>query len=408
MKNSCLMKLALCLEYPIGLRGGVSVLVETLLVELNQQGHEIVLVSEDTPESFHAHPSSSLACQFIPWNPQRPSRAYARHLARQLAEANVELAHFHHGGNFGWGNRFPFRSPLLHLDRMGIPCVSTAHLVVDIFTGYCGPKKPRWFKALMLPMVWWGKMQQLRHTRFEIAVSQHDFNKLRRWYRPLRTRFVQIYHSRLRGENVPPASAATRQPAILNVGHLAWRKGQAVLAEAFAQIADHNPEWRLEFAGPDVGEGAAERIKQIAKTHRLETRILLLGARDDASDLMQRSAIYVQPSFWEALGLALQEAMFWGCPAIGSRAGGIPELIEEGRTGLLFESGNVRQLADALQRLIRDPTARTRLGEAAAGSIREKGMTVEVMVARHLRLYEEVLGPVRRLRPRNPTKTRPP
>ena len=66
-------------------------------------------------------------------------------------------------------------------------------------------------------------------------------------------------------------------------------------------------------------------------------------------DLMSRAAIYVQPSFWEALGLALQEAMFAGCACVGSRAGGIPELIEENKTGLLFEPGNVAQLAAALE-----------------------------------------------------------
>ena len=54
-------------------------------------------------------------------------------------------------------------------------------------------------------------------------------------------------------------------------------------------------------------------------------------------DLMQRAAIYVQPSFWEALGLALQEAMLAGCACIGSRAGGIPELVQHEQNGLLFD-----------------------------------------------------------------------
>jgi len=105
---------------------------------------------------------------------------------------------------------------------------------------------------------------------------------------------------------------------------------------------------------------------------------------------MSRAAIYVQPSFWEALGLALQEAMFAGCACVGSRAGGIPELIEENKTGLLFEPGNVAQLAAALETLIADEARRENLGRAAAASIQERGMTAEQMVENHLRLYESI------------------
>jgi glycosyltransferase involved in cell wall biosynthesis len=383
------MKLALCLEYPIGLRGGVSVLAETLLAELHRHGHQIVLVSEDTAESFHDHPVASLACHFISWNSQQPSRANARRLAQQLADAKVDLAHFHQGGTFGWGNRFPFRCPILYLDRMGIPCVSTAHRAMSILDGFCGPQRSFWFKMSMLPLAWSGKFQQLQHTRMEIAVSQENWRKLRRWYWPLSDRFVHIYHSRLR-ESVSEAPSALREPFILNVGHMAPEKGQVVLAQAFAQIAKRNPQWKLLFAGHDQTGASVRQLRRISREQGLEDRILLLGEQSDAAGLMSRSAIYVQPSLSEALGLALQEALFFACPAIGSRVGGIPELIDDGRTGLLVQPGNVAQLAAALENLINDKSRRENLGRAAAVSIREKGMTVDAMIKHHLELYETV------------------
>jgi len=105
---------------------------------------------------------------------------------------------------------------------------------------------------------------------------------------------------------------------------------------------------------------------------------------------MRRAAIYVQPSFWEALGLALQEAMFCGCACIGSRAGGIPELIRENETGLLFEPGNSAQLAGALEQLIANEKRREQLGLAAARSILELGMTAKAMAQRLLELYESI------------------
>ena len=383
------MRIALCLEYPIGLRGGVSVLVETLLEELVQRGHQVVLVSEDTPETLRAAAAGKWVAEHFHWNRLNPSAAAAKRLAGQLAGARVELAHFHFGGTYGWGNRFPFRCPISHLNRRGIPCVSTVHLAVGLLEGYCGPQKPAWFKVLLLPLAWCGKMHQLRHTRREIAVSQTDLKKLRRWYRPLQHHFTQIYHSRLRAETPPPENAA-RDPVILNVGHLAWRKGQFVLAEAFAQVAARYPAWTLQLAGQDEDRITARQILQLARDSRLADRIQLLGERADTPDLMRRAAIYVQPSYWEGLPLALQEAMYRGCAAIGSRIGANQELIAERQNGLLFDPGQVGQLARALGELMQDAGKREHMGAAAGRSIRTLEMTVAGMVKRHLELYATV------------------
>ena len=359
-------------------------LVETLAAQLAQRGHKIVLVSPDTAETLQG--KVELFSQHIYWNQPKPSAGDARKLAGQLAAAGIDVAHFHAGGYYGWGNRLPFRCPLSYLARLGVPCIFTSHLVVDVFNGYCGPQKPLWFKLLMLPLAWSGKMHQLWHAKYEIAVSQHDFNKLRRWFWPLRSRFLQIYHSRLSGK--PHETAGPRKPVILNVGHLAWRKGQMVLAEAFARIAHRKPGWILELAGSCAEQSMIDDLRRLTEQHHLEGRIALLGERTDALELMRTAAIYVQPSFWEALGLALQEAMFTGCACIGSRVGGIPELIEDEKTGLLFDAGNIDQLANALERLIDAQPRRVAFGRAAEASIYERGMTVEKMTERHVELYE--------------------
>ena len=112
------MRIALCLEYPIALRGGVSVLVEALLEEFVRRGHQVVLVSADTAETLRASPAGKLVAEHFAWNRLKPSAAAAKKLARQLAGARVDLAHFHSGGNYGWGNRFPFRSPIFFLNNL--------------------------------------------------------------------------------------------------------------------------------------------------------------------------------------------------------------------------------------------------------------------------------------------------
>ncbi len=385
-------KIALCLEYPLALRGGVSVLVETLLEGLKQQ-YDLVLVSRDKPGSLAGHPVAQIIANHLEWNPTMVSPKTSRQLAQDLAQCGVHLAHFHIGGNFGWGNRFPGHCPIPYANKLGIPVCSTVHLVVNVLDGYCGPQKPLWFKLALLPLAWTSKLHTLAHVRREIAVSQHDLGKLRRWYWPMRTRFMHLYHSRLPANSRPEAEL-TREPMVLNVGHIAWRKGQIVLAEAFTQVAARFPNWRLCLAGDLMEQTTVEKIRALARTHGLESRILLAGERQDAMDLMRRAGIYVQPSYHEALGLALQEAMFLGCPAASASCAGAAsrKLIEHESTGLLVEAGNSAQMAQALEKLMSDPALRETYGKRGAAAIVQKGMTAEQMTARHVELYESTLA----------------
>jgi len=381
-------KIALCLEYPLALRGGVSVLVETLLEGLKAR-YDLVLVSPDQPEHLATQLADGMITGHLGWNPGAVSPKTSWRLAQDLAQRGVHLAHFHFGGNFGWGSRFPGHCPIPHLGRLGIPTCSTVHLVISALEGFCGPQKPLWFKLALLPIAWTGKMQVLSHVRQEITVSRHDAAKLRRWYWPRRGKIAQMYHSRLRCQP-GQVSEASRESVVLNVGHVAWRKGQFVLAEAFAQVAMRHPQWKLWLAGESLEKAETEKIRELAKARGLEDRLLLLGERRDALELMQRAGIYVQPSFQEALGLALQEAMFTGCPGIGTRVGGIPELIAHEQTGLLVEPGQPALMAQALDTLMSDAKLREGYGRRGAESIVQKGMTAGQMVANHIELYESI------------------
>lgn len=376
---------ALCLEYPLKLHGGVSVLVSELLDGLERH-FDLVLVSPDEPESV----AGLAILRHIRWNPRESSRAASRGLADELKTTGVDLAHFHFGGNYGWGSRSPGTCPIPYVARAGIAVCSTVHLVVSLLDGYCGPQKPLWFKLALLPVAWAGKASVLHAVRAEVAVSQHDLRKLQHWYFPFRSRFRQIYHSRI--HPTPPAPPLERRKIILNAGHIARRKGQPVLAEAFTRIAPHHPEWELWLVGDALEQSAEQTIRDMARGHGLEDRIRLPGSRDDVFKLMREAAIYVQPSFWEALGLALQEAMFCGCACVGSRAGGIPELIEHEKTGLLFEPGNSAELGHRLEQLIGARDLRDQLAAAARDSILSRGMTAGQMIESHLQLYRHMLA----------------
>jgi glycosyltransferase involved in cell wall biosynthesis len=390
-------KIAIGLEYPLGLRGGVSVLVETLISGLATD-YDIYLLSQDeSPLDFPGGCSTNISGQFD-WRPRGRvgSWSYAESVKQAVTwmkAQGIQLLHLHCGGVYGWGNRYPFCSFARAANKAGISVLWTDHLVVSPTSGICGAKKPLWFKTLLLPLAWWGKIDQLRHVRKEIAVSDHDETKLRRWYWPMRQKFCRVYHSRLPDQNWSDTkdSLAQREKIILNVGHIAFRKGQHILAEAFARIAKKYPDWSLVLAGHDGGDGCWQKIKQITKKHGLDQRIIMLGQQSNVVSLFQRASIYVQPSFQEALGLALQEAIYYGCPSIGTIVGGIPELIEHDVNGILVPPARADLLAEGLETLICNPDLRRHYALEGHKLLTHKRMTQNAMLSTYRDIYAKLL-----------------
>jgi glycosyltransferase involved in cell wall biosynthesis len=132
-------------------------------------------------------------------------------------------------------------------------------------------------------------------------------------------------------------------------------------------------------------------IIQTAAFSGLSDRVHIEGPTDDHLGVLAGAGIYVQPSYLEALGLSLQEALSLGRPCIGSRVGGIPELIEHGIDGLLFSPGNVSELAEALSRFMSDEEERGRLGQAGRLKISRLGMNRDQMAASYLDLYRQTI-----------------
>jgi glycosyltransferase involved in cell wall biosynthesis len=200
---------------------------------------------------------------------------------------------------------------------------------------------------------------------------------------------IRVYHSRL--DERLTVTREQEHASVLNVATVAFRKGQHVLAEAFARIAPDFPEWKLDLVGFLAEAACVERIRRIIDDGGLAERILLHGPHPAPTNFYQNASIYVQPSLLEGLGLSLQEAMFHGKACIGSDQGGIPELIANPGVGTLYPSGNVGALAEALAAYLSDAPLRTRIGTAARESILERGMTRQAMTTTYQKLYRETL-----------------
>jgi glycosyltransferase involved in cell wall biosynthesis len=164
-----------------------------------------------------------------------------------------------------------------------------------------------------------------------------------------------------RAELDPPGSRSIA----LFVGRLVVEKNLPLLLDALADMpAAKRPV--LLVAGS--GELESE-LKAHARARDLERDVRWLGERRDTLQLMRLADVLVLPSLEEGLSNVLLEAMSAGCAVLASNAGGNVELIDDGRTGLLFPSGSRADLVDALTRLGTDVALRARLADAARQEI---------------------------------------
>jgi glycosyltransferase involved in cell wall biosynthesis len=119
----------------------------------------------------------------------------------------------------------------------------------------------------------------------------------------------------------------------------------------------------------------------------------LSGRLSDEETLkrIRSASIFAMPSLQEGLGLSLQEALFHGCVAVGSRAGGIPELIDDNLNGILVPPADMPALSAALDKLMSDQALLQRLRKETRTSILRKGMLSKAMVQKYLDDYRQLM-----------------
>lgn len=150
-------------------------------------------------------------------------------------------------------------------------------------------------------------------------------------------------------------------PVIANVGALVAHKGQRHLVDAMAAAVRDIPDVHAIVFGEGELRGPLER--QIKERH-LEKQVVLAGFREDVLSLVKSVDLFVMSSITEGLGSTVLDAMAMKLAVVGTRAGGIPEAVVPGETGLLVPPGDPKALAAAIVRLLRDPELRRRMGEA--------------------------------------------
>jgi len=181
-------------------------------------------------------------------------------------------------------------------------------------------------------------------------------------------------------------------PLVGIVGRLDPWKGHEYFLEAAAQVMKEIPEAKFLIVGEDIDQNKKQEIKlrNLAEKLRLTNNIIFAGQRNDIPEIMSSLDIFVLSSLREHFGRVIIEAMGCGKPVIATNAGGVPEIVKDGCTGILVPPQNSDALARAIIDLAKDKKKVELMGERARKTA-EKLFSIEANVKKIEQVYERLL-----------------
>lgn len=172
------------------------------------------------------------------------------------------------------------------------------------------------------------------------------------------------------------------------VGRLESIKGPEVFIDTARFVVSRIPDVKFLL----IGDGSLRpSLERKVKAWGLEGHVLFLGWQEDVAGYLEALDVLVMPSLNEGVGLSVLEAQAVGVPVVASRVGGIPEVVRDKETGILFAPGDPAACAEAVIALLQNEDLRRRFGAAGRAWVREN-FSAERMVCGFEALYRDVLG----------------
>jgi glycosyltransferase involved in cell wall biosynthesis len=358
-----------------GLAGGSAGGAERCCVELSrwltESGFDVLTCAPPDPGS----PESPASLRQSRWKPLRKlvfdfvSPANAGRLRHLIDEFQPDVVHFH--SIYGLG------SQLVRVASARAPTLVTVHdyWPVDVFVPRVSRGQLRYPRRqrLVLPWVWTHRILHRRNLRGATLVSPSRY--LARRLASFGYRDVRIIPN---GVTLPKETTAGAN-SILFVGRLVAEKGLQEALGPVARIAAES-SWQIDVVGDGPLRTSLERTFPSVRFH----------GRVEPAPYYRRARVLIVPSRWpENTPYVVLEAMSHGVAVLAASVGGIPEIVEDGVTGRLYETDDGEQFVRALNELVADTALCARLGREARERIARE-FTWASIGPRYVALYEEV------------------
>lgn len=314
---------------------GALVYCQLLVEQLQAAGHELILMCR--PKSWLSR--QGLPCRVVESEMRRWPFADLQAARKWIRSEGIDVIHTHMSRAHSFGVLLKWLT--------GVPVVATAH------NRYVQLHWP--FNDFVIANSRATEAYHRRHNRVPADRIQtiHCFVDVERFSqagerdrRAIRTELRQ-----------------TRDEFVVGViGEVIARKGQLHLAQALPELARRIPELRVVLIGRfHRSEKYVRRMRRIQTRHGLYRRVRWLGRRSNVHQHMAAMDVVLVPSTEEPFGLVAVEAQLAGTPVIATRVGGLPEIVQHERNGLLIPSGDPVALAAAVERIYRDRLLRENL-----------------------------------------------
>lgn len=298
--------------------GGAERLVVDLSNGLVDQGHRVTIITffDDVPLANELHASIE---HVVVQKRGKISFGLVPALAKAVKDVQPDIVHTHLFGADVWG-RFA-------VQKLGIPIVTTEHNINHA-------------EGLIKHAI---KKRFSHMSPTHVAVSEEVAVYMGRSY-GIHKDDIKVIHPGISTSifsSIP--NAPITMPHVLMLGRLEKQKGFDIGLKALAKVKDHT--WTAEI----VGSGSeAQSLESLITKLELTGRVSLSPATDDVTGVYKRANIVLMPSRWEGFGMVGMEAMASGRLLIASRVGGLQDVVEDNKTGLLVEPESVDGLVDAL------------------------------------------------------------
>lgn len=240
-----------------------------------------------------------------------------------------------------------------------------------------------------------GRMGQytIRQNTRLIAISDAVTRYLIEEHIP-ETQIVRIYDGVDLRQYVPISQPPPPERFIIGIiGQIGTRKGHVYLLEAVKRLLPHHPNLHVWIIGKEPQHSAeqyAEQLQHIVEHTGMRQQVEFLGFRTDIPAILAQIDVLALPSLQEPFGKIVIEAMAMGKPVVASRVGGVPEIVEDGVTGILIPPADAAALASALRKLIANRDTRETMGREGRQRV-EKLFSLEENVRQTEHLYEHFL-----------------
>jgi len=261
---------------------------------------------------------------------------------------------------------------------LNIPVIYTEHLwtkhytINNVFIRWCH-MVGYWFLDLF--------------TNVNIAVS-HAVKEFLIDNNISRTEKIKVIYNGIADTNLKAkVFQSDKEFVIASVGTLNRIKGMQYLIRAMDRVHQEFPEAKLEIIGD--GPFKNKLVKEVEK-YKLKKIVKFVGFTNEVEKYLTKFDLYIQPSLSESFGLAIVQAMNIGLPVIATNTGGIPEVVTDGKSGVLVKPADSKELATAIIELLRNPKRGKIMGEMGRQDVRIK-FNLEDMIDELESVYEEVV-----------------